>query len=63
VRLKGNSVVISKEVKNKVLAFGVCGLDFGVFATSKVVILDLIFSLIYYHVLLYCDLLCCFDHE
>ena len=57
------SKVISKEVKNKVLAFGVCGLDLEFLAASKVVILDLIFSLIYYHVLLYCDLLCCFDHE
>jgi hypothetical protein len=39
------SVGISKEVKNKELAFGVFSLDLE-FATTKVVVLVLIFSLI-----------------
>ena len=54
-------MVISKEVKNKELAFGVL-LDFGVLATTKVVVLFLIFSLILINVL-FSDDLPCYCHE
>ena len=55
--------MISKEGEEQGVGFWSFSLDFGVFATSKVVTLELIFSLIYYYVLLYCHLLDCFDYE